>query len=307
MQLLKELTAIPGAASDEGKIKNFILEYIEKNKSNWKVQPTVFHGATFQDTILLVFGKPKTAVFAHTDTVGFSVGYDNDLIKIGSPRTIDGTQLVGVDSKGSIEAELIVIEKEEGGDQIQYIFERPIDRGTILTFKPNFRLNEKYVQSPYLDNRLGVYNALKLAEHLEHGAIAFSTYEEHGGNSVGFLAKFLFEKYGVHQALISDITWVTDGVKHDSGVAISMRDSILPRRSFLTQIISIAASSSIPYQLEVESGGGSDGSMLQKSDLPYDWCFIGAAEDNVHSPNEKVFLSDINAMLAMYQLLMRKL
>jgi acetylornithine deacetylase/succinyl-diaminopimelate desuccinylase-like protein len=47
--------------------------------------------------------------------------------------------------------------------------------------------------------------------------------------------------------------------------------------------------------------------MLQKSDLPIDWCFIGAAEDNVHTPNEKVHRDDIDAMIQLYTLLMEKL
>jgi di/tripeptidase len=59
--------------------------------------------------------------------------------------------------------------------------------------------------------------------------------------------------------------------------------------------------------LEVESAGGSDGTMLQKTDLPFDWCFIGAPEDNVHTPDEKVAISDIQAMIDMYVLLMKEL
>ena len=111
----------------------------------------------------------------------------------------------------------------------------------------------------------------------------------------------------MHQALISDITWVTEGIIYGSGVAISMRDSGLPRKSYLNKIISIAKESGIPFQLEVESAGGSDGLMLQKSHLPIDWCFIGAAEDNVHTPDEKVHLDDIDSMVKMYKLLMREL
>ena len=53
----------------------------------------------------------------------------------------------------------------------------------------------------------------------------FSTWEEHGGGSVGYLGKFIQEKYGVYQALISDVTWVTEGVKHGEGCVISLRDS----------------------------------------------------------------------------------
>lgn len=307
MKLLKELTEVRGASGDELAIKNFILKYIEDNKSSWKVQPKIVEGKGFQDAFILVFGEPTTAIFAHIDTIGFTVGYENELIKIGGPRTIEGMELVGTDSKGEIDTELMIIEDEDGSKSIQCVSEREIERGTNLTFKPNFRETDEYVQSPYMDNRLGVWSALQVAETLENGAIVFSTYEEHGGGTVGFLGKYLWENYQVHQALISDITWVTPGVLHGGGVAISMRDSGVPRRSFLNRIIDIAKQSGIKYQLEVESAGGSDGTMLQKTDLPFDWCFIGAPEDNVHSPDEKVFKHDIQCMVELYKKLMVEL
>ena len=307
MKLLKQLTEIRSASGDEGAMKDFILEYVEKNKSQWRTQPEVIHGKGFQDAVILVFGKPRTAVFAHTDSIGFTAAYGNTLYKIGGPKTTDGIQLVGSDSIGEIETELMVIEDSDGDKSLTYVFEREIDRGTNLTFKPDFRETDEYVQSPYMDNRLGVWNALMLAQTIEDGAIVFSTYEEHGGNSVGFCARYLWEKYELNQALISDITWVTDGVVHGEGVAISMRDSSIPRRSYLNRILELAKKSNIKFQLEVESAGGSDGSMLQKSDLPFDWLFIGAPEDFVHSPDEKVFKSDIRSMLEMYQYLMKHL
>ena len=307
MKLLQELIAVRGASGDEGQIKDFILNYVIENQSKWKVQPEIFHGNGFQDAMILVFGKPTTAIFAHTDTIGFTAAYDNNLYKIGGPRTQDGYQLVGSDSLGEIETEMMVIDDSHGGQSFQYVLDREIERGTNLTFKPNFRETDEYIQSPYLDNRLGVWNALKVAETLENGAIVFSTYEEHGGNSVGFCGRFLWEKYGVLQALISDITWVTDGVVHGGGVAISMRDSGLPRKSFLNKIVKLAKDSGIKYQLEVESAGGSDGTMLQKTDLPFDWLFIGAPEDFVHTPDEKVFKYDIMCMVEMYRYLMKKL
>ncbi|MCR9173152.1 MAG: aminopeptidase [bacterium] len=303
MELLKQLTEIRAAASDEGAMKAFLLNYVKENASNWNVQPQVFEGRQFQDCLILVFGKPRTAIYAHMDSIGFSTGYDKELIKIGGPRLIDGIELVGSDSHGEIETELMVIESDEG-KSIQYVFDREIDRGTILTFKPNFRETNEYVQSPYLDNRLGMWNALKVAETMENGAIVFGTYEEHGGNTVANCARFLMDEFGVYQALISDITWVTNGVGHGGGVAVSMRDSGLPRRSYLNRIIDLAKASGVKFQLEVESAGGSDGGVLQKSSLPIDWCFIGAAEDNVHTPDEKVFKSDIDSMVALYKYLM---
>ncbi|MES2589798.1 MAG: aminopeptidase [Bacteroidota bacterium] len=307
MKLLQELLSIRGASSDESRIKDYILTYIEENKKNWKVEPKIFHDNEFQDNIILVFGKPKVAIFAHTDTIGFSTAYDKTLYKIGGPRTQDGFELVGSDSQGEIETELMIIEDQNGNQHLNYISEREYDRATILTFKPNFRETDLYIQSPYMDNRLGVWNALKVAETLENGAIVFSTYEEHGGNSVGFCGRFLFEKYGLRQALISDITWVTEGVVHGGGVAISMRDSGLPRRTYLNKILDLAKKSGIKYQLEVEASGGSDGTMLQKTDVPFDWVFIGAPEDNVHSPDEKVYKYDIMCMVEMYKYLMANL
>lgn len=307
MKVLEKLVEVRAAASDEGKMKEFIIDYIETNSSDWSVQPEIIHGKGFQDCLIVVFGKPTTAIYAHMDSIGFSVGYDKELIKVGGPRAIDGLQLVGSDSQGEILTELMVIEEEEGHNSYQYIFEREIERGTLLTFKPNFRETTEYVQSPYLDNRLGVWAALKVAETLENGAIVFSTYEEHGGNSVAFCARYLMKEYDVFQALIADITWVTTGVKHGGGVAVSMRDSGLPRRSYLDKIIELAKESKIDFQLEVESAGGSDGGMLQKSDLPIDWCFIGAPEDNVHTPDEKVFKKDIESMVELYKYLMKHL
>jgi len=307
MKLLKQLTAIQGASSDESKIAKFILNYIDKNKADWKVQPSIYAGEQFQDNIILVFGKPRTAIYAHIDTIGFSVSYDNQLVKIGGPDIEDGIQLVGSDSQGKIETELMIIEQENARPIYKCVFPRTIDRGTILTYKPNFRETESTVQSPYLDNRLGVWSALRVAETLENGAIVFGTYEEHGGNSVGFCAKFLYDIYQVRQALISDITWVIDYVQPGHGVAISMRDSMLPRRSYLNKIIDLAKKSKIDFQLEVESAGGSDGSSLQKSDMLIDWCFIGAAEDNVHTPNEIVAKYDIMCMVELYRYLMKKL
>lgn len=307
MELLQQLIAVRGASGDEGAIKDFILDYVTRHQSHWKVQPEIFHGKGFQDALILVFGQPTTAIFAHTDTIGFTVAYEKTLYKIGGPRTSDGYQLVGSDSQGEIETEMMVIEDYNGNNVLQYVFPRLIDRGTNLTFRPDFRETDEYIQSPYLDNRLGVWNALKVAETLENGAIVFSTYEEHGGNSVGFCARFLYEKYGVLQALISDITWVTDGVVHGGGVAISMRDSGIPRRAYLDRIIALAKASGVRFQLEVESAGGSDGTMLQKTDLPFDWLFIGAPEDHVHSPDEKVFKYDIMCMVEMYRYLMAHL
>jgi len=302
MKLLKKLCSIHSPSGEEVNISKYLINYIEENKKSWKSEPKIYFGDNFQDNIILVFGKPKTAIFAHMDSIGYTVRYNNEIVKIGGALTDDGIKLVGKDRVGQIEGVL-----KNRKNKLFIDFERKIDVGTTLTYKPNFRLNKKYVTSCYLDNRLGVWNALEVAKTLENGIIVFSSWEEHSGGSVGYLGKFIQEKYGVMQALISDITWVTEGVKHGKGCAISLRDSGIPRRSYVNKIVEIARNTNIPFQLEVEDAGGSDGNGLQKSDYPWDWCFVGAAEDNVHSPNEKVHKKDIKSMYKVYNYLLPRL
>jgi len=307
MELLKEMCAIHAPAGNEVALKDFILKYIETNKSSWDNTPEIYEDEGFQDCIILKFGEPTTAIFAHMDSIGFTVKYGKELVKIGGPVLKEGIKLVGKDSQGLIETELIVIEHENGSKSIEYLYDREIDRGTELVFKPEWREDSDFVQCCYMDNRLGVWNALKVAETLKDGVICFSCWEEHGGGSVGYLAKFIYKNWKVKQALISDITWVTEGVQHGKGVAVSMRDSGIPRRSYLNKIRAIAEKHDIEHQLEVEGSGGSDGNQLQNSPYPFDWLFIGAPEDHVHSPDEKVHKSDIASMLELYRVLMKEL
>nr|WP_157492478.1 M20/M25/M40 family metallo-hydrolase [Echinicola pacifica] len=302
MDFLYQMLQKTGVSGDEHNFSSFIMDYVQQRKKSWKVLPEVYFGEEFQDNIVLKFGNPRTAVFAHLDTIGFTCRYHNQLVPVGGPDVQDGNILVGEDALGPIECTAHIVE-----DQLIHGFPRGIQPGTNLSYKQNIRVDDEYIQAAYLDNRLGVFNALEICEDLEDGLVVFSTYEEHGGGSVPFLAKFIYEKWGVRQALISDITWVTEGVKHHEGVAISLRDQFIPRKTYINKIVALAAESGVPYQLEVEGAGGSDGREIQMSPYPIDWCFVGAPEDNVHTPDEKVSLLDLEAMINLYKYLMQHL
>jgi len=303
MNLLKQLCEVHAPSGNEVLMKEFLLKYIRKEKKKWNVQPEIYEGEDFQDCIILKFGKPRTAIFAHIDSIGFTVRYFNQLLPIGGPDAEMGARLVGSDSMGQIECEL-EYDKE---NHAFYKFGRQIDRGTDLTYKVDFRETKTYVQSAYLDNRLGVYNALMVAEKLKDGVIVFSCWEEHGGGSVPYLAKFIYDEWKIRNTLVSDITWVSDGVEPGKGVAISMRDRNLPRRSYVDQIIAIARKRKVDHQLEVEGMGSSDGRELQVAPYPFNWCFVGAPEQNPHTPDEKVHKHDIKTMIELYGWLMKDL
>lgn len=316
LELLETIAAIPSTAGDEGKMRDFIVNYFANNSKSFETTPQVFSGPGFQDMVIAVFGEPKTAIFAHTDTVAYTVGYNKELIKIGNPKAKDGATLVGKDSKGNIQCTLATKKpeakkKKKSKSQEEptriYEFSRGIEPGTILTYAPNFKETKGFVKSSYMDNRLGVWNALQQARWMKNGALVFSTYEEHGGGGAQFAGRFLQENFSIQQALISDVTLLSSSIKHKQGVAISMRDRGIPRRSFVEHIMSIAKKNKIPFQLEVEKSGGSDGNALQDSSYIWDWCFIGPPEDNYHQPGEKVSKSDIESMVNLYRVLMEEL
>jgi putative aminopeptidase FrvX len=301
-RLLEDILGIQSVSSDESRLASYIVNYVVKRRSKWKVAPEMFFGENLHGNIVLVFGNPRSAVFAHMDTVGFMSRYENQLIPIGGPEVMEGDVLVGEDAYGPISCKASIIE-----DALFHDFKRGIVPGTLLTYEQHIDFGEEFIQAAYLDNRLGIYNALKQCETLEDGIIVFSTYEEHGGGSIPLLLRFINERWPIKQALISDITWITEGVSHHKGVVISIRDRNIPRRSFVERIFALAERSGIPYQIEVESFGSSDGREIQQSPYAIDWCFIGAAEDGVHSARETVSWVDLEAMIGMYQYLLKEL
>ena len=85
-ELLKSLCEVQSPSGSEAQMTQFILAYLKGNSHMWATQPKVIHGKGFQDCIILIFGQPKVAAFAHIDTTGFTVRYQDQLVPIGGPE-----------------------------------------------------------------------------------------------------------------------------------------------------------------------------------------------------------------------------
>jgi putative aminopeptidase FrvX len=314
LDLLKSLCAIHGPSGHERPVRDFLIDLIKKTSKTWTTKPKLLYGNKFQDGLIVVLGKPKTALFAHMDTVGFTVGNPikkrakstlHALLDIGSPLpTKDGQALVGETLDGTpITAKLHSCLHPSAA----FSPADPSPLGATLTYAPNFFENGEFIHSQSLDNRLGIFCALEVAKTLKHGALVFSTYEEHGGGSAQSLATYLHKTHRTSQALITDITWDTKHVSTGKGPVISLRDSMLPRRHYLKKILNLTKKSHIPHQLEVTDQGSSDGEDLQKSHLPFDWCFVGVAEKSAHSAEEAVNLNDVQSLINLSSYLIKHL
>ena len=112
-------------------------------------------------------------------------------------------------------------------------------------------------------------------------------------------ARRLSETLGITQALVADLTWHTKHVRCGRGVAVSLRDSCLPRRRYLDRVLALAETSGLPFQREIADSGGSDGASLDRSGVPFDWVFVGAPEKGAHTARERVHVGDLQGMAAL--------
>lgn len=288
MDLLSHLQQIPGPSGDEGRIADFVEAWCRK-----------VPGAEVRregDLVLAQRGAPRVAVLAHLDTVGFTQGYDRTLISIGSPHVEGGERLVAVDSGARTRLKLA-----QGKDGVVWKLPKGAGRpGERWVYADPLVVKNGRVRGPYLDNRAGVWNALRSLEACSDVAVAFTPSEEHSGRGALHAARLLYTELRITRALISDITWHTDWIKNGKGPAVSYRDRYMPRQRFLEEVLRQAKASGIPFQHEVERAGGSDGSYVERSTYPIDWVFIGAPQKRSHTVREQCAVEDLEQMRALY-------
>jgi hypothetical protein len=85
IELLKQLCEIHAPSGAETPLKNFLLHYFKSKKQAGNINSKSLRAKNFRIVLILKFGKPRTAIFAHMDSVGFTVRYFNQLLSIGSP------------------------------------------------------------------------------------------------------------------------------------------------------------------------------------------------------------------------------
>lgn len=282
IETLFELLRLDSPSGDEGVIADWIDAWVRRNCPQARL-------ARLGDSLIALRGEhPSTAIYAHIDTTGFTLGYDRRLISIGSPAPEDGTPVR--QKNGPLTG---VVREREDVWELDGVDGVP---GTRWVYAAEPKLEGDELRSPYLDNRAGVWAALTALRRCPSIAVAFTTGEEHSGQGAFVCARYLYENYAVDQALISDITWDTAHVHRGKGVAISLRDRMTPRQRFLDRVLDLAERTGIPFQREIESSGGSDGAYLQRSGFPIDWVFVGAPEKDPHSDHEVVDVRDLQSM-----------
>lgn len=292
---LAALLSLPGPAGDEAPI------------ADWLAQTGVPQAAPdasvtrVLDNLIVVKGDapPRVAVFAHVDTVGFTLGYGGELIAIGgpAPRDRDRLRATTPDPSGETLTGRLRASKTGRSYHLEAANGDPAP-GTrwVYARKPRLAPDDDTLTAPYLDDRAGVWCALRVLARCPHVAVAFTTDEEQTGHGARVCADYLYRNHGLTQALIADLTWHTNDTPMGGGAVISLRDAVSPRQTFLDRVCALASESGIPHRREVQSAGSSDGGNIARTTVPMAWAFVGAAQKRPHTAREQVLLSDLDAM-----------
>ena len=288
LDLLWDLLAQDSPAGDESSLADWLEDWLKREVSGASVE-------RLGDSLLVTRGgKPKVAVFAHLDTTGWTLGYDKQLIRIGGPDGKPGDRVRPVHrpDTGSTLAR-----RRDGGWKVGGKTDAAPGARFVYAAQPEVK--DGQITAPYLDNRAGVWAALHALSRCPEIALALSVQEETGSHGAQMTARRLYETYGITQALVADLTWDTKHIKRGLGPAVSLRDSRVPRQSYLNRVLALAEESGVPFQREVESSGGSDGAGIDRSGVPMDWVFVGAPEKAPHTSRERVDIGDLQGMAAL--------
>lgn len=293
-QLFEAVCQTPGTSGFEHRIRNYILSEIKGLVDDYYID-------NMGNLIASRKGSDSTSVMAaaHMDEIGFLVKHidDNGFIRfqtIGGfdPKTLTAQKVVvhgKHDLIGVMGTKPIHVMSEEERKQLpkakDYFIdlglskdevEQYISIGDPITRKGEFLQMGNHLSCKSLDNRASVYALIHALRHLQGKSIpydfyaVFSVQEEVGLRGAASAAHQLDPYFGI--ALDTTIAFDTPGsspqeqiTKIGDGTAIKVMDSAtICDQRMVKYLKEQAINLSLPYQMEVLSGGATDTAMLQR-------------------------------------------
>lgn len=311
---LQALCGAFGPSGQEGEAANVIEELARP-----------YGGETSRDALgnLIVHlpGQGAKVMFAaHMDTIGLMVTHieDSGFLRVGKLGGVDPRDVLGAPVRFQNVVFGAVYEDDELGDakrEIGHLYVdigakdkeealRRIRVGDVAVLATIPRVSGRAVMGPYLDNRAGCCAMLWAMELLQHSEndlyFVFTTQEEVGTRGAQTAAFAIDPDY----AVVADVTIADDvpGSKHTcsakcgGGAAIKVMDSAVICHPEMVRLLrELAEEQNIPYQMDVMSGGGTDGGPIHKSRAGVLTGGVSIPCRNTHCPQEVAYLEDIEA------------
>ena len=327
--LLKQLSEAPGVASREERIRSAVIEAMRSRVDSIRVDPLgnavgLKHGQ----------GHRKVMIAAHMDEIGFLVRHVDKkgflyLQPVGGfdPRslfaqraivhTTKGERLRGVlMPAGGKPPHLMAGEKPEPPKVEDFFVDvglteeeakEAIELGDFVTMDRTVERAGNNIIGKAMDDRAGIFvmlEALRALRSHEVDILAVATVQEEVGLRGATTAAFGLEP---DVGIALDVTLSVDvpgGKDQDvvsqlgRGVGIKIMDSSQvsdPR--LVAQMRELARKENIPFQMEILPRGGTDGGAIQRSRGGVPSITLSVPTRYVHTVNEMVSESDIEAAI----------
>lgn len=290
--LLKEICQIPGAPGFENDIRKYVIE---------KARPLVdeLYTDALGNVIAIKKGKSETKVMvaAHMDEISYLVTHidDDGFVRFHTlggfdPKTLTSQKLVIHGKKavtgvmGTKPIHIMTAEERNKAPKIGDYFidtgytkaelEEVIEVGDPITRLSSFDILGNCVNSKSLDNRVSVFillEALRQISDPEYTVVAaFTVQEEVGLRGAITAASGVKPEFGI--ALDVTAACDTPGVApHEyisalgKGTAIKIMDGgVICDYRFVHFMKKVAKTYSIPFQLEILTGGATDTASIQR-------------------------------------------
>lgn len=291
---LKKLTSFPSVSGNEGKLALWLKKEMEPfSKKTW-IDPV--------GNLLAIKGKPKVAIFAHLDKVGYMISQigKNEVraVPLSKGKGLPGSNFWQVEILGKKKVKGLLYEKDKPEHKLAVIVEnslKDIAVGDFIALSPNFSLiADNLVYSQGLDNKLGVLAAINI--FMKSSNLAFVGTVKEEAFKLG--AKIAARELKPKSAIILDVTYDENPqenypIKVGKGPAICLKDDLLPDKSMVSKLTQCATKYNIKHQLEVLESGGSNAKEIYDLFAGIPFVFVGIPIKFMHTANEIGSLSDL--------------
>ena len=293
LKALKEMIEIPSISGNEGKFSHYLKNEFSR-----------FADEAFLDKIgnvIAIKGKPRIALFAHVDTVGFMVKVVRDdiieVVKIGYPEDFHGQSVRMYSHEDTLRGHIFKKDKQILIDTSMKRALNLVEVGDFVGYTPYLEREGNSLIGPGLDNKVGCFVALEVFKEMDNIAFVGTIKEE--SDQQGALSAVYNLRFNLDLAVIVDTTYGSDLFNRESvavgrGTVISLKDTIMPRRENVDEMVHLALDEGFRFQREVSEGGESDARSIfhQRGGIPF--LFVGVAAKYPHSAFEMVNIKDIN-------------
>ena len=314
--ILNQLIAAHSTPGDEDEVANILRH--QWRESGWRVSSLGNYAITAQKRKTTAKKRPTLLICAHMDSPGFIVDRPTwahlansetaqiHIVPLGSPSFENDLVEARLKCRNGIFAGKIRQTTEKDAENPEFCFEMTKDEakksdlriGDRLCYTPAISFDEELINAPFLDNRLGCWMLIHLAQlkpgwNKRYNIVLAATGSE---EMTGFGAQTLAAQVQADLVIVLDATYEAEeqNVKLGQGAVITLSDaSVILTPEIRDHIIQIMSDADIPIQFEVYNHSGTDARAFPMQGSPTPVLALLIPTRGNHTPCETAHSGDL--------------